>query len=422
MFLCDENGFTVSKVPAGIHAPGFSFTGYLKSVLIRDLNERGDLLLEELQPDLKELLDAAKDKMRDHFRQRGAENAGDLVERWKEERIYPYAGASTGPIEEAGRQVFDVIALNVHEFLPDFDGSSKENRRLSFRLLRTALETSPEAVQSILRDVLNLPAAKQEELAELLERTSLEAIINASKIVADRLDFLQGLETLVFDAEAKKRTLERRHLHKIVAEHTWLFGEEFNLTNSDKSLTNVLRRHLDLANVELLDDSPVVREDGSRGIIDLMLSRVIPQSRTDSNEHLIIELKRPTVKIGNPEASQIKEYATAIVGDERFQGTETRWEFWVVANEVGESVQLEASQSGRPRGLLWDHEDLRLRIWIKTWGQIIEDCRARLRFFQDRLNYVADEGSGLDYLRRVHAKYLPKGLAEDEPDPGDCED
>ena len=416
LFLCDENGFCMHKVPPGIQAPGFIFTGYLKSGLIRELGESGDLLLEELQPDLKELLEAGKEKMRNHFRQRSAEKAGGLVEQWKREEVYPYLGTPTGPIEEIERQVFDVIALNVHEFLPDFDGSSTQNRRFSFRLLRTALETSPDAIHTILHDVLNLPAAKQQELAELLERTSLEAIINASKVVADRLDFLQGLELLVFDAEVKRRTLERRHLHKVVAEHTWLFGEHFHLTNSDKSLTNVLRRHLDLARIDLLDETPVVREDGTEGIIDLMLSRVVPQSRADCNEHLIVELKRPTVKIGNSEASQIKDYATAVVRDERFSGTNTRWEFWAVANDVTESVQLEASQSGRPRGLLWHHEDLGLRIWVKTWGQVIEDCRARLRFFQERLNYVADEDSGLEYLRRVHAKYLPKGLAEESPE------
>jgi hypothetical protein len=45
-------------------------------------------------------------------------------------------------------------------------------------------------------------------------------------------------------------------------------------------------------------------------------------------------------------------------------------------------------------------------------GQIIDDCKARLQFFQERLNYLADESSGLEYLRRVHERYLPKEIAE----------
>ncbi len=414
LLLCDEYGFTHSQIPPGIHAPGFMFTAYLKSALIRELNDDGGLSLDELHPDLQKLLDIARNILRDHFRRRAAEKAGGLVEQWKKEEVYPYRGTPKNPIEEAERQVFDVLALSVHEYLPDFGSSSRENRKLSFGLLKTALETSPDAVNIILQDVLRLPREKQEELAELLERTSLEAIINASKIVANRMDFLQGLEVLVFQSDVKKKTLERRHLHKIIAEHTWLFGEEFNLTVSDASLTSVLKRHLDLATIEILEDGPVIRADGSEGIIDLMLSRVVPQPRADQNEHLIIELKRPIVKIGNTEIGQIKEYATAIIRDERFRETNTRWEFWAVSNTMSESVQLDASQSGKPAGLVWDLEEPRVKLWVKTWGQIIDECRARLRFFQDKLNIAADETSGLKYLRSVHKKYLPDILSEQE--------
>jgi hypothetical protein len=34
---------------------------------------------------------------------------------------YPYEGDPTDVIEEAERQVFDVLALNLNEYLPDFD-------------------------------------------------------------------------------------------------------------------------------------------------------------------------------------------------------------------------------------------------------------------------------------------------------------
>ncbi len=412
LFLCDANGFSLHKLPPGIQAPGFQFTAYLKSSFIRDLWIAGELALEDLSLDLKPLIDNAKDQLKAHFRRRAADKAGNLVEHWKEELIYPFDGAPRSVVEEAERQVFDVLALNVHTYLPDFGITSRENKKLSFRLLRTAIETSPEAVQAILRDVLNLPREKQEELALLLERTSLEAIINASKVVADRLDFLQGLELLVFDPVGRQKTLERRHLHKIVAEHTWLFGEEFNLTLSDRSLNAVLRRHLDLNQVEVLDERPVVREDGSEGIVDLMLSRMVPQPHQEQNEHLVIELKRPKVAIGSAEAQQVKDYATAIVRDDRFRDTNTRWEFWAVSSEISDSVRLEVTQAGRPQGLLWHVEDYRLKIWVRTWGQIIDTCKARLRFFQERLNYVADESSGLDYLYRIHEKYLPREIID----------
>jgi hypothetical protein len=60
-----------------------------------------------------------------------------------------------------------------------------------------------------------------------------------------------------------------------------------------------------------------------------------------------------------------------------------------------------------------DVDDPLFRVWVKTWGQIIDDCRARLRFFQERLNYSASADTGLEYLRKIHRKYLPDVLAEE---------
>jgi hypothetical protein len=59
----------------------------------------------------------------------------------------------------------------------------------------------PADLSKILTEVLDLPVEKRQELADLLDRTTLAHIIAASKIIADRVEFLQGLETLLFDAE-----------------------------------------------------------------------------------------------------------------------------------------------------------------------------------------------------------------------------
>ena len=54
------------------------------------------------------------------------------------------------------------------------------------------------------------------------------------------------------------------------------------------------------------------------------------------------------------------------------------------------------------------------RCWVKSWGQIIEECGARLKFFADRLEYAPDDQSALDYLRQLHAEYLPtQNLGDD---------
>lgn len=410
LFLCDSNGFTLEDIQPGIQARGFNFTAYLKSDFIRELDDDNALGVAELHPQLGELLKVAKEKMREHFRQRAAEVAADVVEEWKRQDIYPYKGEAKNVIERAERQVFDICALELNAYLSGFEESDAKNKRIALRLLRHALESSPTAVGAILKELLDLPEEKQVELAKLLEKTSLEAIISASKTVADRLNFLRGLEILVFDQESKEKLLERRQLHRILCEHTWIFGEEYHLTVDDQSLTEVLKKHLSKIGGEIEIAEPVLKEDGSTGIIDLMLSRSLSSSRAGETEHLIVELKRPKIEVTSKEADQIIEYAFAVAEDERFRDTETRWVFWLVANEINNTVRRRAKQRNKPEGLLHDDETQRVFIWVKSWSQIIEDCKKRLEFFQEQLNYSADRNSAVAYLRETHAKYLPKCL------------
>ncbi len=414
LYLCDSNGFTYHNLPPGIHAPGFNFTAYLKTDLIRELEEVALLMFEDWHPDLKNILEEAKKKLREHFKQRNINLAGKVVERWKEDKIYPYEGEPKDVVEQSERQVFDLCAITLPRYLPDFESADSKSKSLSLKLLRHALETSPSATRRILAEVLDLPEDKQEEFARLLDETSLEAVISASKIVADRLDFLRGLEILIFNPKSKEQLLERKQLHRIIAEHTWIFGEQFNLTIDDKSLTEVLKKHLQLASRDIAIDEPVTREDGSRGIIDLMISRRVPQARAEEREHLIIEIKRPNQKIDSRAAVQIKDYAFAINEDERFRDTLTRWTFWAVSNDVSKNVRKEAKQQNRPEGLLFADDKERLTIWIKTWGQVIEDCRARLNFFQEKLQYSANNKTALEYLHREYEKYLPSCLTNDQ--------
>jgi hypothetical protein len=342
-----------------------------------------------------------------------AEEAVNLVEGWKREKVYPFVGEPQNFIEQTERQIFDVVALSLNTYLPDFESADPKSKQLSLRLLKHTLEDSPTTVRKILQDVLDLPAEKQDEFAQLLERTSLSAIISASKAVADRLDFLKGLEMLVFDPENKKTLLERQQLQHILKDHTWIFGEEFHLSVDDQSLTEVLKKHLEKLGRPTVDPDPVVRPDGSEGIVDLMLSRLIPQTRQEHREHLIVELKRPSQPISNEIISQIRSYAFAVAEDERFRDVSTRWIFWAVSNTMTAGARKEARQANRPDGLLFESDgEIRIEVWAKSWGEIIDSCRARLQYFQQHLKYGVTDDSALEYLRKTHEKYLPESMTK----------
>src|SRR3954447_23547183 len=100
----------------------------------------------------------------------------------------------------------------------------------------------------------------------------------------------------------------------------------------------------------ILTYSAVTREDGSRGIVDLMFSRNIQLAGSEDREHLVVELKRPDVKIDSEVAAQIESYAFAVADDERFRSVPAKWVFWAVSSDVDHVVARKVSQKDRARG------------------------------------------------------------------------
>jgi len=291
LYLCDEAGLPLHRIPPAIHAPGFEFSAYLKSPYNSLLNQQGKLELAEMDPTLLEALDNSKEQLKAHFRNRQAEDTRSLVDRWKKEAVYPYEGEPDTPVKLVERQVFDILAMNVSTSLREFEGLEKRNKRFQLRMLRQAIEKSPEEVQLIMTEVLGLTKQKQEELAKLIKKTSLSAVISAAKLVADRLTFLKGLEAMLFESDLKKNFKERSQLHKILAENTWIFGEQFNLSLSDKDLAAVLQKHLELLGKTRKRKTEVKRADGRKGIIDLFLTQKVPGARAHEHDYLIVELR-----------------------------------------------------------------------------------------------------------------------------------
>jgi hypothetical protein len=406
LYLCTAKRFPITQRPPGIKAKGFNFSAYLSAAHFESFVGDNNEALLTLDGDTKLLVDKAKDALRDHFREREAELARDRVDEWISLDIYPFTGEPENPINRSERQIFDVLAVNLADYSKAFEDSPPEAKKVTFGLLKAALETGPSAVQRVFAELLQLPEEQQRDLNELLDRVSLTSMIVASREIVDRLDFIAALRMLVFDPKSKQQLLERSQLHKILENRTWIFGEEFHLSASDKSLTDVLNKHLALLGREPAT-TPVLREDGTRGIVDLMLSRLVPHSRGDWREHLIIELKRPKQPITHSIAGQVYSYARAVIKDEAFDDQRTIWNFWAVSDEIDADVHAQANQANRPRGLYFEDRNPEVRVWMKTWGEVIQECEGRHKFVQERLKYSATEESALAHLQKMHEKYLP---------------
>lgn len=419
LYLCNEQGFPLSQVETRFHVGDFQFSAYLKSSFVRELHQDGRLDLAEMMPSLTFSIDEARAKIKEVFRSRASERARLVVDDWKEQKVYPYEGDPATPVEKAERQIFDIVAVTVQDASPEFSDNPPKQIALHLRLLRHAIERSPTELQRILDEVLKLPKRKQKEMAELLNETTLSGIISAATLVADRLKFIDALRFILFDYEARQKLRERSQLHKILEQNTWIFGEEYNLWASDKELTTVLKVHRDKLDPDLVIDDPVKVVNKSRGIVDLMLSRAQRRHRHDDLEHLVIELKAPKVVIDAKHLMQIEGYALAVEEDARFNRVEgLRWHFWIISDEYNKEVQARIRNGPDPQRRLIQKGD-RVRVGVKTWGEVLEENNARLQFVKEKLEHRADDGQALAFLQERHRELL-EGVLINDVDGGDA--
>jgi hypothetical protein len=401
LYLCDSEGVTLHEVAAGVQPPGISYSAYLRAKSIRDLEDH--LALAGFEPEgLAPLVAAARTAIKGYFDERLAKHARDVIQDWQDEKVYPFVEPAKDEMETIKRQLFDVVAYTAAQAVNSTrDPSAK---RLSLRLIEQALESEPASLRHILQEVLRLPTEQVEQLDGLLQRTTLASIVTASHRIADRLDFLAGLEYLLFDPKMKVALKERSQLHKIVRNEPWIFGEEFALAVDDRSLNEVLAQHRAILGEATADDEPVLDTDGKVRIIDLMFAGSMQQARA-RREHLVVELKRPTVKIGADELTQIQKYAVAVAADSRFNTSDVEWDFWVVSDELDAFAKEMASKDGLPPGLV--HRKGNVRVWAVQWGDVIENASHRLKFVQQQLNYMATLDGAIGYLQRAHRQFLP---------------
>lgn len=397
LVLCDENGVALHEITDQIDSPAeLHYTAYLTW---RGFAEHAqDLMLFDLgHPTISPIVDAGRDAIRSYLDDRLSERRTELIDRWKAERVYPYSGDAATPAEVQERKVFDVVAVAAAPAV----AKDVKAAKLSLRLIKEALAQPPGALHRVLTEVLDLTPEQLADFDKLLERTSLASVIYVSKLVTDRLDFLHDLEGMLFDHGKRERLLERQQLHRILANgRTWVFGEQFGLAVDDQGLTKLLEAHRALLGDTGPVNGPVTDVEGKTRIVDLMLSKATHFA--NRRQHLVVELKRPAVKLTQSELGQITNYAVAVSRDDRFKSPDVTWDFWLIGDTMDDVVEELVNKKDSPGGLYTEGGSY--RIWVRRWAEVLEENRQRLHFYRDHLTYV--EPTEEADLNAVVGKYL----------------
>ena len=214
-YLCNSKGIPFQETNLGIRSI-LPISIFIQSNYIEKLHRENRLQLESLNDILNGVINDSKKYARDYVRKRLHQYSGEFINELKDKGLYPYKEKAENIVEESKRQVFNIVALQINEFLPDFESQDDKSKKLTLSLIKESLENNTSSLQRILTEVIELPEEKRNDLFEILEETSLSNIIDAMTEIKNRLNLLNGIEQVIYDKELNKQVKERKHLHKIV--------------------------------------------------------------------------------------------------------------------------------------------------------------------------------------------------------------
>ena len=113
----------------------YSFTAYLVSPRAAALAAENALVMDELHPEVRSCLDAARKVLKAHFRVRAEEDSEARVAKWIAEKTYPFAADDTSQ----ARIAFDAGVADLRAHLDGFDAWPASERAYVFGLLRKSL-------------------------------------------------------------------------------------------------------------------------------------------------------------------------------------------------------------------------------------------------------------------------------------------
>ncbi len=330
----------------------------------KKLMERIDLLLRRRRkPYLKE---KAKVAIKD------LENEGSFISIKKNDELEKMRR------EEVKNALEEMYVIEPRIF-SNLNSEQKKTLVSMFSLLMDSAER--DNLFNILNQIFKLEPEERKELTRLLENTSLSFVIRTLNMITDRYLKVECLRKIIFEDGFNAREVE--HLQELVESMPWFFGEQYSVYASvEDDFKDILLK----IRKEILgeDDNVELDDPDAKKQVDLYLFGT--QNGSKSINNLIIELKKPSLVLGNKELDQIYTYSKVIMNDKRFNGNSFTWEFILIGSEISEesniSGHLESNQN-HGDGVVLKRKNQ--TVYVKKWSDLFNEFILRHEFITKEL-------------------------------------
>lgn len=243
-----------------------------------------------------------------------------------------------------------------------------------------------ENVLVIVESVVDLTPEQRADFADTLKRTQLENIVATIKFVEDRYSVIEALRAIVF--ELAEYANERNNIQKIIEQHYWLFGEQYQLVTADQRMQKALQEYLYILYGDSTPDAVLKPDEEEKRRMDIFACGVRKTEdgfETQIEENLIIELKAPGIVLSKKVLRQIEDYMDFIRKQPKFNSQYRRWKFIAVCREVDDDVKSRyvAEEAKGKKGLVTKIENY--EVYALTWDDIFKSFELSHGFLLDRL-------------------------------------
>ncbi len=266
-----------------------------------------------------------------------------------------------------------------------FTNLSLKQGKLIFAILdKLTVSNHNEDLIDVLEGIMDLSDDRVKSLANVLRRTRLDNIVDTVNTLTGRLDAVSQLRHLILHHPYE--VLETPDLQGIIANNTWLFGDEFTtIGNEEDDFTSVVR-NLIKQKVEGVEITEQCVEDGKHieGVkrqVDFFLLDTIKREDYATKKHYfkctIIEIKRPGVSLNKHHMRQLSDYIEIVQNHPAFKNNPLlQFEFILVGRKISNSdTQINnafsAMASHNQPGLVAKAD--RINGYVYTWEHILNE-------------------------------------------------
>lgn len=243
-----------------------------------------------------------------------------------------------------------------------------------------------ENMLDIIESIVSLTPEQRKGFSDILKRTQLGNIIDTIQFIEDRYKVVEALKQVVFDYTDYAN--ERYHVQKIVEQHYWLFGEQYNLVTADQRMQKALANYLNILYGSDAPDATLNPDQEEMRRMDIFLCGA--RKTEDSvgyeiQENLVIELKAPKVVLTKKVLRQIEDYMDFVRKQPQFNTQLCRWRFIAVCNNVDDDVRARyaTNQTKGKKGLVFSVENYEL--YALTWADVFKSFELRHSFLLKKL-------------------------------------